>query len=306
MPHRPPIQLWQHLATALLCGLTVVVSVRISGSLGELVTVGCWLIGHLLLSVGGISLTGTPRLSTSVTAIATNLLYCLPTIPLLPSAGYLPAILLATFQLLVLSVNAVRAGWSPPQQASQTHIAIKVTSEPPTSNPSSSERKQQSEATDEKENSEIDASLEQALLSKLSASSMLDSEDASESDDDSEIDRTDQSQAIQFQTAEKEIAQRYERGSAPDGREWLEGTIRVDFLRNQKTAVIHIPFWPAFQTRPDVNSELLDGPHLKIDVKTVERWGVRLELTRRAAGLDPDSAELAFFVTTQSAARGAA
>ena len=86
----------------------------------------------------------------------------------------------------------------------------------------------------------------------------------------------------------------------------MEGTIRVNFLRNQKTSIVHIPFWPAFQIRPDVDSELLAGPQLTIEAKTVERWGIRLELTRRAAGLDPDFAELAFFVSTHSAAREAA
>lgn len=299
MPYRPPVQLWQLLGTALLCGLAVVISVAMSGTMGTFLTAGCWLTGHLLISVGSISLSNSPRLSPSVAASSIQLLFCFLTIPLLPSFIALPAVLLAAVQMFVHFGNTVRVQRLQPHDTNPTHVSIQVTAEAPVAK-SGTDKTSPSENDNSQESSEIDAGREQALLSQLSASTFDDQENEIADD------HQESPQAIQFQSAERDIVQRYERGSDPDGREWLEGTIRVDFLRHQKTAVVHIPFWPAFQSRPDVNSELLDGPHLKIEVKTVERWGIRLELTRRAAGLDPDSAELAFFVTSQSAARGAA
>ncbi|MBD3673897.1 MAG: hypothetical protein HUJ26_10265 [Planctomycetaceae bacterium] len=293
MLQRQSVQLWQHLGTALLCGLAVFIPILLPSSQGPWLSVGCWMVGYLLLSLSGLSVASTTRLSTSLAAIATSLGYCLLTLPLLPAFGFLPAVTLTAILILVLSAVSAKQHFLRTQPARVSHVAVQVSSKAPVPEPLHSE-------TQRNENQDIDAGLEQALLSRLSTTS------EPEVVPDPTDDRNDHPQAIQFQSADREIAQRYERGSDPDGREWLEGTFRVDFQRHQKTAIVHIPFWPAFNDRPEVRSELLDGPHLKIDIKTVERWGIRLELTRRAAGLDPDSAELAFFVSTQSAARGAA
>jgi hypothetical protein len=184
---------------------------------------------------------------------------------------------------------------------SPARAAIQVRTETPRPHPKSRVPRPpapQTEPTETDSSHEIDSGREQALLSRLSVGTEDESVPAHETVPPPE--------AIRFQQAAPNVFQRIERGQEPDGREWLEGTVRVDFLRNQKTSIVHIPFWPAFHVRPDVNSELLEGPQLTIETKTVERWGIRLELTRRAAGLDPDFAELAFFVSTHSTAREAA
>ncbi|HSG71547.1 MAG TPA: hypothetical protein VLA12_14085 [Planctomycetaceae bacterium] len=111
---------------------------------------------------------------------------------------------------------------------------------------------------------------------------------------------------LQFENADRHVAQRIERGYRADGSEWMEGMLLVEFQARQKTAIVHLPVWPAFATQPEIQSELLGGPDLDIEVKTIRRWGLRIELTRRASGLDPDSAELAFFISAQAAVREAA
>ncbi|MDB4637659.1 MAG: hypothetical protein P8M30_17595 [Planctomycetaceae bacterium] len=299
MTIRPPVQFWQLVGTSLLCGVAVLVATALPHSLGEIVSLATWSSSLVLISVGAVSLIRhSPRL-TQWSVVGVSLLFGMGTSLLLPSAWTLIAALMTGGQLLLLSGLTLRNYRQPP--ISPSRVAIKVTSKRPSTESQKKLVPEDSKPLNELENETINAGLEQALLSRLSV--------AQNHEEDSPVHEEESphnSQSIQFQPAESHILQRYERGLDPEGREWLEGTIRVDFIRNQKTAVIHIPFWPAFQFPPQVNSELLEGPHLKIDIKTVERWGIRLELTRRAAGLDPDSAELAFFVTTESKARGAA
>lgn len=136
--------------------------------------------------------------------------------------------------------------------------------------------------------------LEQRLLAKLEDSSCSEF-----SDDEEEL-------HLQFESADRHMAQRVERGFRADGSEWMEGMLLVEFQARQKTAIVHLPVWPAFATQPEIQSELLGGPDLDIEVKTIRRWGMRIELTRRASGLDPDSAELAFFISAKAAVREAA
>lgn len=139
----------------------------------------------------------------------------------------------------------------------------------------------------------VESNLEQRLLAQL--------EDGPEFSIDDE-----EEPHLQFETADRHVGQRIERGRRADGSEWMEGMLLVEFEARQKTAIVHLPVWPAFETQPEIQSELLGGPDLDIEVKTIRRWGLRIELTRRASGLDPDSAELAFFISAQAAVREAA
>ena len=136
--------------------------------------------------------------------------------------------------------------------------------------------------------------LERRLLAQIEDSPQL---TFSEDDDEPHL---------QFESADRHVAQRIERGYRTDGSEWMEGMLLVEFQARQKTAIVHLPVWPAFATQPEIQSELLGGPDLDIEVKTIRRWGLRIELTRRASGLDPDSAELAFFISAKAAVREAA
>jgi len=298
MTTRPPVQLWQLVGTSLLCGIAVAVTTTFPGNSGELISLATWGFGLLLISVGAISLIRHSNRFTRIIVPVVSLMYCAGTISLLSSNMTILTSAIAAVPLLFMTGLSLKLNTR--NQTRPSRVAIKVTAEAPSSESEKRPLSQDSESSNHPQNEHIDSGLEHALLSRLSV------ENEHEENSNEPQEPIGDSQSIQFQPAEQHILQRYERGLDPEGREWLEGTVRVDFLRNQRTAVIHIPFWPAFQIRPQVNSELLDGPHLKIDVKTVERWGIRLELTRRAAGLDPDSAELAFFVTTESKARGAA
>lgn len=290
-----PLQPTEFFAVAVICAAAIGLAAFLPGQLHFLVTAGAWMIGTILVSLGGLALTRRdsqfPWMSGPVLAVVFTLVTAL----FLSSTLQVPALLLIIAHASVMAFVLIQEFQKRERSSVPVRAAIRVRTEAPrrvsqrTAVPQTASLEEASESAVAHD---IDNSFEQALLSRLSV--------------DSETDVESPPEAIRFQEADSNVFQRIERGQDANGGEWLEGTIRVDFLRNQKTSIVHIPFWPAFQVRPEVNSELLEGPQLTIEAKTVERWGIRLELTRRAAGLDPDFAELAFFVSTKSAAREAA
>lgn len=294
-----PLQPTEFFAVAVICAAAIGLAAFLPGQLRFLVTAGAWMIGTILVSLGGVALTRCdsqfPWMSGPVLAVVFTLVTAL----FLSSTLQVPALLLIIAHASVMAFVLIQEFQQRERSSAPVRAAIRVRTEAPrrvsqrTAVPQTAPLE---EASEPAVAHDIDHSFEQALLSRLSVDSETDVESEQESPPE----------AIRFQEADSNVFQRIERGQDANGGEWLEGTIRVDFLRNQKTSIVHIPFWPAFQVRPEVNSELLEGPQLTIEAKTVERWGIRLELTRRAAGLDPDFAELAFFVSTHSAVREAA
>lgn len=286
---------------AVICAGAIGMAAFLPGQLRFLVTAVAWLLGVTLVSVGGVSLTRHDSRTAWMSGPLLAVVFTIGTAFFVSSTLRGAAIVLTAAHAAFMGVVLFQAFQQRERAAAPARAAIRVRTETPRPSRKPAAARPpapQSEPPETESSHEIDAGFEQALLSRLSADTDDESIGAHESEPPPE--------AIRFQQAAQNVFQRIERGQDGDGREWLEGTVRVDFLRNQKTSIVHIPFWPAFHVRPDVSTELLEGPQLTIETKTVERWGIRLELTRRAAGLDPDFAELAFFVSTHSAAREAA
>jgi len=65
-----------------------------------------------------------------------------------------------------------------------------------------------------------------------------------------------------------------------DGAERLEGTFLVEFVPNQRTASVHVPFCPAFETTPTVETLLLEGDATLSIVKP-QPFGVRIDVKRQ-------------------------
>lgn len=295
-----PLQPTELFGVAIICAAAVGLSAFLPGQTHFLVTAGAWMIGTILVTSGGLALTRRDSQFSWMGGPVLAVVFAIGTALFLSSTLQVPALLLIIAHASIMGFVLIQEFQKRERSSTPARAAIRVRTEAPHPVPQRTASPQKPPLEEEPIDSvvahEIDTGFEQALLSRLS----VDSETDLASDEEL------RPEAIRFQEADSNVFQRIERGQDANGGEWLEGTIRVDFLRNQKTSIVHIPFWPAFQVRPEVNSELLEGPQLTIEAKTVERWGIRLELTRRAAGLDPEFAELAFFVSTHSAAREAA
>jgi hypothetical protein len=70
------------------------------------------------------------------------------------------------------------------------------------------------------------------------------------------------------------------RSRIEDGTERLEGTFLVEFAPEQRTASVHVPFCPAFETEPMVEALLLDGD-ATLSVVKPRSFGVRIDVKRR-------------------------
>ena len=73
--------------------------------------------------------------------------------------------------------------------------------------------------------------------------------------------------------------QRITRSRTDEGTERLEGTFLVEFAPDQRTASVHVPFCPAFETTPNVEALLLDG-EATLSVVKPRPFGVRVDVKR--------------------------
>jgi hypothetical protein len=74
----------------------------------------------------------------------------------------------------------------------------------------------------------------------------------------------------------------------------VEGWLRADFVAEQRTAVVHIAFCPAFDETPVVEAELADGPLCEIRPTLVLPWGVRWEVKLESPATEPTTAAIEF------------
>jgi len=70
------------------------------------------------------------------------------------------------------------------------------------------------------------------------------------------------------------------RSRTEDGAERLEGTFLVEFTPNQRTASVHVPFCPAFETTPTVEVLPLEGDAMA-SVDSPRPFGVRVDVKRK-------------------------
>ena len=74
--------------------------------------------------------------------------------------------------------------------------------------------------------------------------------------------------------------QRIVRSRTEDGMERLEGTFLVEFAPDQRTASVHVPFCPAFETVPAVEALPLEGD-ATLSIVTPRPFGVRIDVKRQ-------------------------
>lgn len=59
--------------------------------------------------------------------------------------------------------------------------------------------------------------------------------------------------------------------------EAIEVQARLEFAPGAREVALHVPFWPALSSDPEVECEPLDGDDVDLQVASAERYGIRLE-----------------------------
>jgi len=77
------------------------------------------------------------------------------------------------------------------------------------------------------------------------------------------------------------VTQWLTRSRTSDG-ETIEGGVRIEFVKNQRDATIHVSFCPPFQNIPELTTEDLDAADLEIRVAAIFPFGMRLTVRRPA------------------------
>lgn len=104
-------------------------------------------------------------------------------------------------------------------------------------------------------------------LNQLGGVSSMSSALLDEESDESSLEETIDADLIQFQ-------ERHRR----DGKETIQGVIRVSVTEDQRTVIEHVVFHPPLPGIPEVVVDWLEGPECQIRITRAERFGLRFEL----------------------------
>lgn len=96
-----------------------------------------------------------------------------------------------------------------------------------------------------------------------------------------------------------DVSQQWSRQRMPDGSDVLSAWHRLEFSPGQTHQTVHLPFWPAFESPPAVEAQIIEGPSGNVKVSGVWGFGARLEV-RLAAPLDEPSEVLILTVAQSS------
>ncbi len=92
-----------------------------------------------------------------------------------------------------------------------------------------------------------------------------------------------------------ETSQWMKRRFDDEGNDMIEGAIKVQFEIGQKQVTLHLPFSPAFATRPDVECEVVNDCSARLKIAAIQSYGIRVDV-RRSSNIDqPETAEIGFF-----------
>jgi hypothetical protein len=92
---------------------------------------------------------------------------------------------------------------------------------------------------------------------------------------------------------ERTLTQRLQYRSEPTGIA-IDGWVRVHFATGQRVAIAHVAFCPAFESVPEADCEVLDGPSCEIRPTLALPWGIRWELRLDAEATEPTEVVLGF------------
>jgi hypothetical protein len=98
-------------------------------------------------------------------------------------------------------------------------------------------------------------------------------------------------------TADEErgsFLQQTTRRQTPEGREIVEGTVRISFEPGETLAVAHVPFLPALTGAPQTECHIVSSFSGRVRVAAAQPYGLRLEARRTGDASKSEWVEIAF------------
>ena len=85
---------------------------------------------------------------------------------------------------------------------------------------------------------------------------------------------------VESAIAGQDVSQWMTRRISPDGRECLEGAVKIQFSPGLKQTAIHVPFVPPLHQQPQVTCEVLGNSSVRLRVTSAQPYGTRIEARR--------------------------
>jgi hypothetical protein len=74
------------------------------------------------------------------------------------------------------------------------------------------------------------------------------------------------------------LLQQLSRSRDAEGHEMVHGTMTAEFAPGERNTVLHVAFCPPFESLPQVEAEIADGPDASVKVAQVLHNGARFEV----------------------------
>lgn len=98
-----------------------------------------------------------------------------------------------------------------------------------------------------------------------------------------------------FELLSPSVSQRITRGREENGVEAVFGVVRCDFAVGQRQQNLHISFCPPLERIPELTTDQIDGPVVKIKPSMIEVFGAGLEVKLPAPCSEPTSVQVQFY-----------
>lgn len=78
----------------------------------------------------------------------------------------------------------------------------------------------------------------------------------------------------------------------PNGDEAIYGSLRADFLKNQRHATLHVGFCPPLAAQPEIEADACHGADVRIKVVQALAHGVRLDVRLTSPAVEPRAVQI--------------
>lgn len=96
-----------------------------------------------------------------------------------------------------------------------------------------------------------------------------------------------------------QIQQQSMRWKTQNGCQWVQGQMRGQFKKNQRSISLHIGFCPPLDSVPQFSAETLEGADIQLKVGIAETFGARVDLRRSGSAHQPQEVLIQFDARTE-------
>jgi len=99
----------------------------------------------------------------------------------------------------------------------------------------------------------------------------------------------------EFELLPPGVSQRMTRAREENGMEVVYGVVRCGFAAGQRQQNLHIAFCPPLENIPELTTDQIDGPIVRIKPSMVETYGAGLEVKLQALCSEPTNVQVLFY-----------